>query len=86
MPRCCREDGAVRDFRIPAIGCVDGGGVVGKDAVERGVPGIEGGRGNVAAVAAGVNTAGVDGDAASGEAGPWSTENRSNCCGDAALA
>lgn len=65
MLRCCLEDGVARDFGVE---------VVGKEAVERGVPGIEGGRGNVAAVAAGVDTVGVDVDATSGEAGRWGAD------------
>ena len=74
MLRCCLEDETVRVFGTPAASCVDGGAVVGNEAVERGVPGIDGGRGNVAAVAAGVNTVGADADATNSEAGPWGTE------------
>jgi hypothetical protein len=69
MLRCCLEDETVRDFGAPAASCVDGGAVIGKEAVERGVPGIDGGRGKVAAVAAGVNTVGADADVTNGEAG-----------------
>lgn len=74
MPRCCLEDETVRDFGTTVANCIDGGAEVGKEAVERGVPGIDGGRGNVAAVAAGVNTIGADADTTSVEAGPWGIE------------
>lgn len=75
MLRCCLEDGAVRDFGVdPAPAPICGLEVAGKKAVERGVPGIEGGRGNVAALAAGVSIVGADADATSGEADCWGAE------------
>lgn len=77
MLRCCLEDEAVRVFGAPGASCVDGGvgEVAGKEAVERGVPGIEGGRGYVAAVTTGANGAGADVDATGGgEANPWGAE------------
>lgn len=77
MLRCCLEDEAVRDFGVdpaPAPSCVDGLEVAGKETIERGVPGIEGGRGNVVALAAGVSTVGADADVASGEGDRWGAE------------
>lgn len=48
------------------------------------MPGIEGGRGNVAAVAAGVSSA--DGDATGGDVGRWGEGTRSDRWGEAPLA
>lgn len=61
----------MRDFRVdpaPAPNCVGKLKLTGKEAVERGVPGIEGGSGNVAAVAAGIGTVGADPDEDNDEA------------------
>lgn len=77
MFRCCLEDGAPTGFGVdpaPVSSCVGGLEVTGKEAAERGVPGMEDGRGIVAAVAGGGSIAGADADAASDEACRWGAE------------
>lgn len=76
----------MRDFGAPAPSCVDESKVAGREAVERGVLGMEDGRGYVAAVMAGVNTVGADADATNGKAVPRGTEIWPDCCGGVVLA
>ena len=88
MLRCCLEDEADKDLGVdpaPPPSDVEGVDVEGKEAVERGVPGIEDGSTDTA-MGTGVSAVGADVDVTSGETDRWGAETWSNRLGDVALA